>query len=105
MILRRSEKFQARGFENYIGCVAWNYRDQGAGAIPLPLALKRDFGAHEDQARVASWQRLLASKDQRFRLSDLQRPGRKPSLPPLSPERKLAPEAKELEEKGWNTVR
>lgn len=106
------ERRQARhsGLENYIGCVAWNYRD-----IQVPL-LKSDFAAqmrdeaHVDaDARVAAWQR-------HFRLSDLStartaRNGKAgPRLPSLQarPERprdrsleRHAVPSEELQEKGW----
>ncbi|CAE7246698.1 unnamed protein product, partial [Symbiodinium sp. CCMP2592] len=103
------ERWQARhsGLENYIGCVAWNYRD-----IQVPM-LKSDFAAQmrDDQARndadarVAAWQR-------HFRLSDLSlttritrndgKAGPPPRLPSLQPrpERHAVP-SEELQEKGW----
>jgi len=113
------------GLENYIGCVAWNYRD-----IQVPM-LKSDFAAQmrDDQARnrdadardarVAAWQR-------HFRLSDLSEKKQKTTrttaatpaaggvgLPSLQPsprperprldrslERHAVP-SEELQEKGW----
>ncbi|CAE7231423.1 unnamed protein product [Symbiodinium natans] len=104
----RTDRWQARSFENYVGCVAWNYHDRPLGELQAP-ALKRDFGAHmrDDQAheaRVAAWQRLLLPKEN-FRLSDLNDSHQKtlagrPNLPPLP----LHGRNEEFEQKG-NTFR